>query len=62
MLFLYMRFRLLNNRNVIIGSKNIPHRNQQFHTFPADWCTNLDLHFVGLDPNLKIISLVLNFR
>lgn len=62
MLRLYMRFRFLNNRNIIIGSENIPLRNQQFHTFPADWCTNLDLHFVRLDPNLKIISPMLTCR
>lgn len=47
---------LLNNSNIVTGPQNVSLCDQQSHTFPTDWCTNLDLHFVGLYPDLNIIS------
>lgn len=57
---LYTSHRFLNDCNIVAGSKDVSLGNQQPHTFPTDWCTNFDLHFVGLDPDLKTVSLVLD--
>lgn len=58
---MYMWHHLLNNSNIVTGPQDVSLCDQQPDTFPTHWCTNLALHFVGLDPDLKIISSVLGY-
>ena len=60
LLLLYMDH-LLNNGNIVTGPKDVSLCGQQSYTFSTDRCTNLDLHFVGFDPDLDIISLVRDY-
>lgn len=52
---------LLNNSNIVTGLQHVSLCDQQSHTSPTNWCTNLDLHFVGLNPDLNIISSVFGY-
>ena len=58
LLLFHISYRLLNNNNIVTGLKDVSLCGQQSHTFPSDRCTYLDLHFIGLDPDLIVFSLV----